>query len=644
MPDAPRAKFLDTSKKCDIVMKGGITSGVVYPSAVCRLAETYRFVNIGGTSAGAIAAAATAAAEYCRERGSGEGFEKLSCLPAFLAAKTKGSKHANLFGLFQPDPAARMLFELGVSFTRKGMRRWVSVLASLIKGAWPVWLLFALLSVLYIWLPLLASLRRSLFERVSAALWLIGFLMAGVTTVLVWKLRLLPTKGFGLCSGMTQKGFSQPALTAWFHEFLNDLAEKPLEEPLTFGDLNSHGIQLRMISTCLTHRRPYGLPIDSRQFYFKRSDLEEYFPDAVIQWMEKHQAPPEKDSSEIDETGFCRLPGPSDMPVLVAARMSLSFPVLFRAVPLYAVDFSLARMERPDPSVEPKPGGALQPDERRTPERCWFLDGGICSNFPIYMFDAPLPRWPTFGIDLQAIRKDRPDSVAWMPSRNAEGFGEQFTRIPPTNGVGPLFQYAAGMIDAARNWTENRQMSVPGYRDRIVHIRLDEGKEGGLNLDMDPEVVSEVTDRGGKAADLLLSHFFHPADGVTLTWDNHRWIRFRSAFTRLEELFQQLRVGLGEPESGEPSYTQLLDRGREGAPNSYRVTEHQRVFIRQWMDELLAAAHRLETVPESTRPSHKQPRPAPALRVLPRTVPEVDADKPGTPPVDPQAEGKASVS
>ena len=51
---------------CDIVMKGGITSGLIYPRAVAELAEVYRFKNIGGTSTGAIAAALTAAAEYRR--------------------------------------------------------------------------------------------------------------------------------------------------------------------------------------------------------------------------------------------------------------------------------------------------------------------------------------------------------------------------------------------------------------------------------------------------------------------------------------------------------------------------------------------------------------------------------------------------
>ena len=49
-------------KKCDIVMKGGITSGVVYPGAVAEIAKAFNLKGIGGTSAGAIAAAAAAAA------------------------------------------------------------------------------------------------------------------------------------------------------------------------------------------------------------------------------------------------------------------------------------------------------------------------------------------------------------------------------------------------------------------------------------------------------------------------------------------------------------------------------------------------------------------------------------------------------
>ena len=35
-------------EECDLVMKGGITSGVVYPSAVRRLSKIHRFRNTGG--------------------------------------------------------------------------------------------------------------------------------------------------------------------------------------------------------------------------------------------------------------------------------------------------------------------------------------------------------------------------------------------------------------------------------------------------------------------------------------------------------------------------------------------------------------------------------------------------------------------
>src|ERR1039458_2991348 len=102
MPKAQANEFENATRKCDVVMKGGITSGIVYPSAICALARTYRFMNIGGTSAGAIAAAAAAAAEYRRAGGSSEGFAILSGLPDFLKTKPNGSKHTNLYWLFQP--------------------------------------------------------------------------------------------------------------------------------------------------------------------------------------------------------------------------------------------------------------------------------------------------------------------------------------------------------------------------------------------------------------------------------------------------------------------------------------------------------------------------------------------------------------
>ena len=66
-------------------MEGGVTSGIIYASAVAELAKHYRFTGIGGSSIGAFAAALTAAAEYRRRGGSTEGFAWLAGLPALLA-------------------------------------------------------------------------------------------------------------------------------------------------------------------------------------------------------------------------------------------------------------------------------------------------------------------------------------------------------------------------------------------------------------------------------------------------------------------------------------------------------------------------------------------------------------------------------
>ena len=71
---------------CDVVMEGGVTSGIIYASAVAELAPYYRFRNIGGSSIGAFAAALTAAAEYSRRyAGSDKPFQALAELPDKLA-------------------------------------------------------------------------------------------------------------------------------------------------------------------------------------------------------------------------------------------------------------------------------------------------------------------------------------------------------------------------------------------------------------------------------------------------------------------------------------------------------------------------------------------------------------------------------
>src|SRR6516225_2674782 len=123
---------------CDIVMKGGITSGVVYPLAICKLATSYVIKNIGGTSVGAIAAAITAAAEYRRRNGSGEGYVELAKLPGLLG------RPGALLALFAADPQAKRL--LKIALTLIGNSSFIAKAARLILE----------LAVQYFWIPILS--------------------------------------------------------------------------------------------------------------------------------------------------------------------------------------------------------------------------------------------------------------------------------------------------------------------------------------------------------------------------------------------------------------------------------------------------------------------------------------------------------
>ena len=79
----------------------------------------------------------------------------------------------------------------------------------------------------------------------------------------------------------------------------------------------------------------------------------------------------------------------------------MSFPLLISAVPLWAMNYEA-------------------PIGRRGFAQCWMSDGGLCSNFPIHLFDSFVPKWPTFGIALQNRGKYRPDQRVWLPEKRWE--------------------------------------------------------------------------------------------------------------------------------------------------------------------------------------------------------------------------------
>jgi hypothetical protein len=271
------------------------------------------------------------------------------------------------------------------------------------------------------------------------AISLVAIATAAIVVGLLVRFSMIQSHHFGFCFGYTKPRSGQPpSLVGWLHGKINEFAGLPENGLLTFRQLNDAGITLRLITTCLTFGRPFTLPFESNEFYYLPDELRDYFPEEVMEWLRTHPSPqksePEKENEreKIDLGPYLRLPHQDDLPVIVAARLSLSFPLLFCAVPLYAIDWTRRRRSQgePAPSVN-EPGGSIGYDEPRRPERVWFSDGGICSNFPIHLFDNLLPRWPTFGINLSDLRPDRQTKKdrTWLPRSNRGGIAHHWTRL-----------------------------------------------------------------------------------------------------------------------------------------------------------------------------------------------------------------------
>jgi predicted acylesterase/phospholipase RssA len=594
---------------CDLVMKGGITSGVVYPLAVVELARKYHFKNIGGTSAGAIAAAATAAAEYRRRHGSDEGFEELRRLPEMLA------HDEFLFSLFQPDRTTKPLFgiALGLLKARGAPAIVATVLRGLVTGYPAPTLVGAALGAI---VPALAWSFGFASPGAAFALGLLWMALFAIVAAAIAAGRGVPTllrrNRFGLCSGFSATAAAgQAPLTNWLHGYLDAVAGKSSGAPLTFGDLwtapqtndplqTERAVHLEMLTTNLTHGRPYSLPFrdaEARQFYFSPEEWAAFFPPAVIEHLRAHAAP----STTIPRTGegltLSPLPPMEALPIVVAVRMSLSFPVLFAAVPLWAVDYSRTINKR-------------RTTEPPLAERCWFSDGGISSNFPLRFFDNPLPRWPTFGMNLKPPHPDHPDEAefVWLPSTNGQGLQPSWNRFDGSSGA-QLARFLWAVFDTMQNWHDNMESRMPGYRNRIVHISQ-RSDEGGLNLDMEAAVIPRLSERGRRAGIRLRDHF---------NWDNHAWVRYRSFLAAFEEYLVRFSDAYENPApQDEAIWTTIRgDPGAPPAPSYPWSSGKQAAFAHEMNAALVSLASAVGPAPKTAVAG--APRPEPELRLTPKT-------------------------
>ncbi|RIK14720.1 MAG: hypothetical protein DCC50_10385, partial [Acidobacteria bacterium] len=639
---------------------GGITSGVVYPRAVAELARTYRLRSVGGASAGAIAAAAAAAAELGRDSG---GFEVLDRMPEALARPGPDGR-STLSTFFQPSATAAPLFRLlGASDGRSGTGLYAALLATLLRGYWLLGLVGALPGVVLVVVSLLGSGPALWAGIVGGLLTLVLGVAIGVLLGVKGTLARVAADGFGLCSGMPGVDSGDaPALTPWLHEQLQDLAGRaPGDPPLTFGDLDAAGITLRMMTTDLASGQPMAMPWSSREYFFSPSEFRGLFPDDVVDWMVGHPPPVEGgpaarfgtrlSRAEADRVGLRAWPAPEDLPVVVATRMSLSFPALISAVPLAAVDYvqpanrqakdaaAAWHREHPDGTVEE----ALAAVQAPTFADAWFTDGGLCANLPVHFFDTPLPKRPTFAFNLGPFppgrEKDADQSRnSYLPTGNAAGLQMPWFTMP-TQGVGSWATFFMRMFATARGWVDAAQLVLPGYRDRIVTVQHDDS-EGGMNLSMPKQVVRDLAERGRLGAVKLTDAFAgeHPGQQPATGWDNHRWVRFRTATAGLSGWLAPFLQNYRDTTSGGTPYDQLAGPGADATLPSYKPGARAREVLNERTGELVARAEGWSGDDTFTDGA---PRPRPRLRLVPDDGTAVGLDRAAAADADADADGDA---
>ena len=449
-PDVELTPFEATSfpaepgLECDIVMKGGITSGVVYPLAVCELAKVYRLRSVGGASAGAIAAAAAAAAEVGRAEGAdaarGGGFLGLSRFPDELMEKQQDGTSL-LFHLFRPQPAARRIFALlmagldGAAALPKPVtpRSAVPLVRRLLRSGARAFPMRALVGAL----PGLALMILAVLTSSAPACWaywprssswssgwcsrLVGLAVGVVTGVLAdlgglseHRLRDLLRPGRDRGGDGTDAVAARPAATA--------RGTVPTGDPLTFADLAEHKIDLRVMTTNLSRNQPLAMPWDNNTYFFDPAR----FPDAVprrggaTRWCSSRQPLPHRTSAaqrqaevlrRARQTATAVSRAPTELPILVRHPDEPELPFADLGGPAVRRRLRPARTTRTT-GTRSGQWRRQNPGRRRPSERSrgrwprpnfdvnWFSDGGLAANLPVHFFDSPLPTRPTFAIDL----------------------------------------------------------------------------------------------------------------------------------------------------------------------------------------------------------------------------------------------------
>ena len=630
-------------------MKGGITSGVVYPGVIAELAKKFRLRGIGGTSAGAIAAAAAAAAEYGRATKNQKSFKDLAELPGFLARKNYRGD-TNLFRFFQPQPKTKRVFDALIG-ALEATNAWTAVGGFLRSASFSFPIAFilgalpgAILLILALTNP--AGLLTLYSFIIGLALVITIPFVAVTGSVILSFGAVVPQNFFGICSGMSMDNNADEqegsyadgqALTVWLTKYLNHLAGlDPDGPPLTFGQLWSPGgelgsmqssrtaaIRLEMYTTCLSKGRPFRLPFQNDNnvrenvWYYREEDFARLFPRSVVRWMNDHPRTHGVDP-DIDLRKFHPLPDPWNLSVVFAARLSLSFPILLSAVPLFALQYDLSVPREAHEATEES--STMKDPATAISLTCfWFSDGVICSNFPIHFFDAPLPRWPTFAVNLvEAAEGAKPEELVmpWMPETNNQGIREPLIKFDEKAGIKSVFAFIASIVETMQNWSDNTLSRMRGFRDRIASVGLTK-EEGGLNLKMPASRIELLNERGVNAGAEFVRRFATNQEPV-MNWANHRWLRLRTMLSSVVDMLSAINRTCAQPQANDEGYEEWIKSVElHRAPSYQWKSSDQRVLGIQTIHELRQVARKWED--KQINSASGAPRPRPELRPRPRT-------------------------
>ena len=152
---------------------------------------------------------------------------------------------------------------------------------------------------------------------------------------------------------------------------------------------------------------------------------------------------------------------PDDLDVARAVRMSMSIPIFFEPVRV---------------------------TNRRTNREHLIVDGGMLSNFPVWLFDAEEPQWPTIGLKLTR--------------RQGKPIGEELAEPVPRGGVTQVIGYLRSLVDTMMAAHDRLYVEQHDFDQRTIGI--DPLGVGTTEFDLSPGRALELFDSGRAAAEKFL--------------------------------------------------------------------------------------------------------------------------------------------